>query len=551
MHSMKSNKLLYHYLTWLIVFLIVVYCLLVIITASTPPISRDAIIHHLAIPNLYVQHGGIYEIPDIEFSYYPQLIDLLYCIPLWFNNDIIPKYIHFSFALLTALLIFIFLKHQVGKLWALFASLFFLTIPVITKLSVNVYIDLGLIFFSTASLLAIIHWLKNPQQLKWLMLSGVSCGLALSSKYTGLISLLILSLIIPFYYTKIISNSLYGQVKSLGFSAIFILITLAIFSPWMIKNTLWTGNPIYPLYNNYFSDTQRQTGLSKDREQITKGVGHLQTRKLIYNETWWETWSIPLRVFFQGKDDSPQFFDGKLNPFLLFLPLLLLLDRKKNRLSYENQILLVFSILFIILVFFQTDMRARYIAPALPALVILSTKGLYTLSNSLKNNRKAATFRYIILLTLSSSVLLLNAHYFKELITRIEAMSYISGILPKEKYLDKHLADYATISYANKILPQNSLILAVHLRYRSYYFKREVVFSNLILKSAIKNSENNSDIYHELKSKQFTHLMIRIDLFEDWLKFQEPKQRSLTGHFFNQYTQLLFSKNGYVLLKLT
>ncbi|MCU7801215.1 MAG: glycosyltransferase family 39 protein, partial [gamma proteobacterium symbiont of Lucinoma myriamae] len=547
---MKSNKSLHYYLIWLTLFLMIIYCIFVIVTASTPPISRDAIIHHLAIPNLYVQHGGIYEIPDIEFSYYPQLIDLLYCIPLWFNNDIIPKYIHFSFALLTALIIFIFLKQQVGKLWALFASLFFLTIPVITKLSVNVYIDLGLIFFSTASLLAIIHWLKNPQQLKWLILSGVSCGLALSSKYTGLIPLLILSLIIPYYYTKIVSNNLSGQTKSLGYSAVFIIISLVIFSPWMIKNTIWTGNPVYPLYNSYFSDTPIQTGLSKDREEITKGIGHFQRRKLIYNESWWETWSIPLRVFFQGQDDTPQFFDGRLNPFLLLLPLLLLFGWREKKESYENQILLVFSIFFILLVFFKTDMRARYIAPVLPALVILSTKGLYSLSSYLKNNKASTPIRHLILLIISFSVLLLNAHYFKGLISKIEPMSYISGKLSKEEYLIKHLPDFATINQANKILPKNSQILAVHLRYRSYYFERKVDFSTHLLKSAIKEANNSIDIYHQLKSKQFTHLIMRFDLFEEWLKFQEPEQRNLTEQFFYQNTQLLFSKNGYVLLQI-
>ena len=34
-----------------------------IILNLTPPISRDALIHHLAIPKLWLKHGGFYEIP--------------------------------------------------------------------------------------------------------------------------------------------------------------------------------------------------------------------------------------------------------------------------------------------------------------------------------------------------------------------------------------------------------------------------------------------------------------------------------------------------------
>ena len=76
----------------------------IIILASVPPVSRDALVHHLAIPKLYLKHGGIYEIPEAQFSYYPMNLDLLYAIPLYFENDILTKYMHFGFALLTAYL---------------------------------------------------------------------------------------------------------------------------------------------------------------------------------------------------------------------------------------------------------------------------------------------------------------------------------------------------------------------------------------------------------------------------------------------------------------
>ncbi|MDT8380603.1 MAG: hypothetical protein RQ739_17105, partial [Desulfotignum sp.] len=60
----------------------------IVLLASVPPVDRDALTHHLFIPKLYLLHGGIYEIPHIGFSYYPMNLDLLYMIPLAFNNDI-------------------------------------------------------------------------------------------------------------------------------------------------------------------------------------------------------------------------------------------------------------------------------------------------------------------------------------------------------------------------------------------------------------------------------------------------------------------------------
>ena len=92
--------------------------LLVILVASililcwVPPVSRDALTHHLAVPKLYLAHGGIYEIPSISFSYYPMNLDLLYLIALYFGSDIVPKFIHFSFALLCGGLIYGYLKRR-------------------------------------------------------------------------------------------------------------------------------------------------------------------------------------------------------------------------------------------------------------------------------------------------------------------------------------------------------------------------------------------------------------------------------------------------------
>ena len=149
-------------------------CLLIffiIILASVPPVSKDALTHHLAVPKLYIKHGGIYEIPFMISSYNPMNLDLLYIIPLYFGNDIIPKFIHFSFALFTAWLIFDYLKRRISTIYALLGATFFLSIPIIVKLSITVYVDLGLIFFSMVSLLLLMKWVETGFRLRFLILS--------------------------------------------------------------------------------------------------------------------------------------------------------------------------------------------------------------------------------------------------------------------------------------------------------------------------------------------------------------------------------------------
>ena len=179
----------------------------ILLMASLPPVSRDALIHHLAIPKLYLHHGRMIELPDIPFSYYPMNLDLLYLIPMMFGNDIFPKYIHMLFGILSAALIFNYLRKRIGINYGLCGALLWLSTPIVTRLSSEVYVDLGLAFFSFASLYHIVLWANSGFRYKDLIFSGIFCGLALGTKYNGLLSFTVLSLMIPFIYSRLAFES--------------------------------------------------------------------------------------------------------------------------------------------------------------------------------------------------------------------------------------------------------------------------------------------------------------------------------------------------------
>ena len=397
-HSQSHIDSMRNFFKVVFVILLSILIISIIVLASVPPVSRDALIHHLTVPKLYLKQGGIYEIPDMVSSYYPMNLELLYMIPLYFGNDIIPKLIHFSFAMLSAGVLFFYLKKRINTVYALFGSLVFLSIPIIIKLSITVYVDLGLIFFSTASLLYLFKWIENHFRLKYLLGSAIWCGLALGTKYNGLITLLLLTSFIPFMYTRKIigdvksgtANRLnrkqkggpYGtvstQFKSVGYGLIFLIVSLIVFSPWMIRNYLWTKNPVYPLYDTYFNPPVTPSSFEWVENSVTssaksvKQLHHFSLRNIIYHESWWRIALIPVRIFFEGQDGIPQYFDGKLNPMLFFFPFFAFYktDRQWSRERIEKNVLLAFTILFILFVFFLKDMRIRWIGPVIPPMVI-------------------------------------------------------------------------------------------------------------------------------------------------------------------------------------
>ncbi len=543
----------------------------VLILSYVPPVSRDALTHHLAVPKLYLKHGGIYEIPDLKCSYYPMNLDLLYFIPLSFGNDIIPKFIHFTFALLTAWLIFIYLKKRLDTSCALAGVILFLSLPVIIKLSITVYVDLGLYYFSTASLIYLFKWIEKEFKIKYLIISAIWCGLALGTKYNGLIILFLLTLFVPIIYLRFVQNKTKQQGRAVGYGAVFMIISLLVFSPWMIKNYIWTNNPIYPLYDSLFnpekvvsisikaSDTDDSLDSTKNTSDVVKKPkgrwGHFAVRKIVYGEKWWETALIPVRIFFQGKDDNPKYFDGRLNPILFIFPFFAFIRIKKNDhvLSTEKKILAIFSVLFLLFAFFQTDMRTRWIGPIIPPLVILSVLGLHEII-AVINDRYPETSRKILtgcVLSFVVFLLSLNVLYIIDLFKVVEPMSYISGRVGRDDYIERYRPEYPVIKYANENIPGNAKVQCMFLGNRSYYSDREVVFNYNLASKAVMQENSSQKILDYLKKKKITHLLIRYDLFNKRLQGSSNEgAREVIRDFFKKRVKLLYSKNGHGLYQL-
>ena len=524
----------------------------IVILSWVPPISRDALTHHLAIPKLYLKHGGIYEIPDRPFSYYPMNLDLLYLVPLYFGNDIIPKLIHFFFALLTAWLIYGYLKKRTDSRYALLGALFFLSIPIIVKLSITVYVDLGLIFFTTASLLLLLKWIET-EKIHWLILSGIMCGLALGTKYNGLISLLLLTLSVPVIYLRHPWKKPQTQLKSLGHTVLFVLVALVIFSPWMIRNYLWTQNPLYPLYNQWFKPATFQTTETQIEGQEVESNSTLKPftlRKVVYKESGWEIITIPIRIFFAGKDDDPKRFDGKLNPFLILLPLLLIIGfrNQSTELRFEIKFFSSFSALFILFVFFQQDMRIRYIGSVIPLLVILSIIGLYNLNTFLLKipsqayNKLLSTFQLVII----SLFLLYNILYIAKQFNILDPFSYMTGKIDRGNYIERFRPEYEVIRYANHNLSKTDKVIALFLGDRGYYMDFDVSFDKTWFQKLIVASPSSGNALMEIKKNGINHLILRFDLLNDWINTSlDEKQKTTLVAFFQNHTRLLYSKAGY------
>jgi hypothetical protein len=528
-------------LTLGVVILLCALCILCL----TPPTSKDALIHHLAVPKLYLDHGGIYEIPSIVFSYYPMNLDLLYWVSLHFGNDIIPKLIHFVFALLTAYLIFIYLRRRVNATWGRFGVLLFLSLPIIVKLAITVYVDLGLIFFSTGSLLLMFEWIETDFKSRYLIASAVFCGLAMGTKYNGLLTFFLLVLFVPYISSRCSQNDKSSFFQAAGHGIVFLTIAVLVFSPWMVRNFIWTGNPIFPLYDQWIN--------SQSAGQ-QEAVGIFAYRALAYNESWWKITLLPVRVFFQGQDGNPQYFDGRLNPLLFILPFFAFFQFKRDSgaLQIEKKILLYFSVLFFSFTLFTAGLRIRYISPIIPPLVILSIFGAKRIFETVKGLTTFST-RLILLTVCLFGVIFfigLNVNYVLNQYKYVRPFDYLCGRLSRDEYITKHRPEYPTMQYINESLSKEAYILFLFMGNRGYYCDRKYLFDLQNNKSKlyeiVEEAGDSEYIFAKLKNMGITHLLMNSVLFNKWAKmsFDQRGQTLLQG-FFREYVETAYSQNGY------
>ncbi len=540
----------------------------VMLLSLVPPVSRDALVHHLAVPKLYLENGGFFQLPCMSYSYYPMNLDLLYMGALYLGSDILPKLIHFFFGLMTAALIYNYISKRINVTWALFGAFLFLSLPIIIKLSITVYVDLGLVFFSTASLLAIIKWIETDFKIKHLFWAGAWCGLAMGTKYNGLIIFFLLSLFAPFLYSRCRGNASPLGLKSIVPGLVFALTALVFFSPWMIRNYVWTRNPVYPLYNQHFKVHIEQPCVSNWKianaeNSNTKDFhfGNLAYRKFIYGEKWWEMLLLPVRIFFQGRDNDFQFFDGRLSALLLLLPMFSFVscNGRDNVYLGEKKIMLSFSILFILFTLFSSVIRMRYLSPAIPFLVILSVYGLKNAMSSCCIASRWVHIRkkgsYFLIFLVSFYLLWFHGGYLVEQFKYVKPLSYICGDVSRNAYIRSFRHEYAAFEYINKHLPLNANIMFFYIGKRGYYCNRKYVpdeGENIkLLYGLLRTYHDPWKITQEFQNRGITFFLINNALFKERIGLDlNHGEQVLFFDFITHWTENIFDHNGFSLYQI-
>lgn len=486
-----------------------------------PEIFYDSLVYHLALPYLWFLEHSFISLPFLAFSTMPTAIQINYCwgfsvsevIPFLYG-DVLAKLLHFSMGLVTVIAVYGFVLPRWGRLTGLLAAIFYYAIPVVTMNSWTSGNDVGTGMFQTLAVISLFYWhesagkneLSSDQmhahELKKLwFLSAIFCGVALSSKYTAIFGVAATFLVAGMLQMRY-SKDLKTKIMPIFFYG---LVMLLVWLPWLIKNVVFTGNPVHPFLYGYLG--------GQNVSDVLKWKG--STPKIFYGTEFnlfgitrlnfiWEFISSFWKIAMTGNDSVR--YAGPI--LLLFGPVIFAIRK------WPGTIKMSFVIFFLAYFFwFLGNDFARYLTPAYPCMALTLAFAWSAFSNSFPKEIKAVTVMIPLGISLAVwSPISLIVHYTYKpwdvltgQISRTEFLSYSRGTYPNPSY--------KVYQYVNEHLPQEGTRILLVGDNKAYYLKRRfdyytVEYNNPILETWVQESKDEKELFDKMKQEKITHIII-------------------------------------------
>ncbi len=237
---------------WLLPGLIIApFLVSMLLGAMLPAIDFDVLEYHLQGPKEYFQAGRIAFLPHNVYASMPFGVEMLHLMGMevlgdWWWGGLVGQLLVALYAPLAAVLIAAATARSGSPRGAWLAAIIYLSTPWIYRIAVIAYVEGPLCFFHAALVWAIVRGSNDAEVRRsplWCLI-GLLAGGAMSCKYTALVSA-----VIPFGAAALIDAT---RSRSWKPAAAFVLGWSILMLPWLAKNVVDTGNPVYPLAYKVF-----------------------------------------------------------------------------------------------------------------------------------------------------------------------------------------------------------------------------------------------------------------------------------------------------------
>lgn len=423
----SKNKESFFEISNLVYLPLLILFLLAVIQALVPSTAHDALAYQLDIPKRFVQAGGILYLPYSINSTFPLLTNMYYALALLWDSTRLANLFHLMHGVGLVLGILALARNYLPKPFAVLAAFIFCATPALFNQMTIAYNDVSFCFYLFFALFAAHRWDEN-REIRWIVLSGILTGFALSVKYIGVFAGALIGLLMMF---RLIRKEI-GAAS--GFKAIAAF-GLAVF----ICSFFWYGRCYF--YEHqwlYFGQ-----------------IGYEATNR----PDLWKYLSLPFMVTF-----FPERFGGswtQIGPiYLAFLPLIFFV----RPLSPWAKKILFFGLGYFLLWLFLPRQNLRFLFSALPFFALLIAYAIHRLTWNLK-------VKQVIAFLLGAILLLeigLAFHHGKN------GYRVALGFESETDYLERNERTFQLARFMNENLPKEAKVLNAY-EVRMFYINAQVI----------------------------------------------------------------------------
>ncbi len=468
----------------LLLVLLGVLAVAALIPALAPPSMSDwdSLAYHLAVPKLYLQHGGIYYIDFTSHSNFPFLVEMLYVPGLAVGSVVAAKLMHYWIGVLLVLSVMQLARRHFSAGAAPLAGITVAGMPIVLWEATTAYVDLGTALYAVVCAYFLLECLYKADR-RCIVGCAVAAGFAASTKMTALavIALLVAWLLVD----RLAVERRFEWKPALLLGGVAVLVC----SPWYVKSLIYTGNPVYPFFYSIFGGRDWTAGLASNywmlqaRFGMGHGVGALLA--LPYN----------LTAYSYAFYDTPGLYVGPI--LLVSVPILLLLFQRRS----SKLIGLLGFFLAQVVIWFFLSQQSRYLIPAFAVLAVLTAAIAYS-------DDRLRVVRGLLAAVFAGTAVFGLWTLFPAVQSAATALS-----CGRDVYLRNTLDIYPAQRWMNENLPETAKV-ALFGDTRGFYLHREYVWADPGHNAEFtRDLRSPEDLVRYLKSQGITHVMVNYRFF--------------------------------------
>jgi len=426
--------------------------------AWVPPHQYDSLVYHLALPQAYLGAGRLITVDHLIFSHFPQNAEMLFSLALALHCDLLAQMLMWLATALCAAWLWAVCPDSVPAEVRWLACALLATHTAVMLLASTTYVEPLVMLWTTAAAISFGRWLDEENGAltrRWLVLSALFSGLALGTKYVAGATAGVLGATLLGRLACARAGQRLRRGADLG---IFVATVTAVFAPWLIKNAVNVGNPVFPFFYRFFASSRAGwEGAS------AQGYFHVLT-EYGFGGPWYQALAhLPVQLLgnslrFGGGMDVL----GDMGWELCFWSLPVAIWASRN--SEALRRLLVFCG-FYLGIWFSTGVVLRFLVVLAPLLCLAAAWGLRALWTRLNRAGRAVLASGVGLLTATHLLVFFFVHAV------FGSAAPLLGLEDRQVFLSRRLEYYPCARWAEENLDRNDRILIVGEQ-RGYYVKQ-------------------------------------------------------------------------------